>query len=212
LLDQAGVERPFIYGSESAGGLYVREYAREYPAEIAGVALIESSSPGQIDELPGWRADYEKDKREAQRALWKDRLLVWSGWERLLGNCSNGPNAVDCRPAYVDMDQNELPYFEESSREAGRLKSFGSVPLLIITKDTASGHEKTAQDAAQDVVWAKEQEASKGLSPLSWSVIARGSGHIVPIDRPDVVVAEITRLTGYLRGGPVPPFGATARE
>lgn len=212
LLDQVGVERPFIYAGESAGGLYVREYAREHPAEITGVALIESSSPQQIDELPGWRADYEKERRDAERALWKDRLLVWFGWERLLGHCSSGPNAVDCRDTYVDMDQNELPYFEESSREAGRLTTFGSVPLLIVTKDANLKHERTAQDAAQDAVWDKEQETSKGLSPLSWRVIARSSGHIVPIDRRDVVVAEITQLIRYLRGGPAPPFGSTATE
>ena len=53
LLDRASVERPFIYVGESAGGLYVREYAHEYPNELAGVGLLDSSSPQQIDELPG---------------------------------------------------------------------------------------------------------------------------------------------------------------
>jgi hypothetical protein len=51
---------------------------------------------------------------------------------------------------------------------------------------------------------------SKSLSPLSWRVIARNSGHMVPLDRPDVIVAEITLLIDYLRGGPAPPFGSTA--
>ena len=50
LLDKAGVPRPFIYAAHSAGGLYVREYAREYPNELAGVALINASSPNQIVE------------------------------------------------------------------------------------------------------------------------------------------------------------------
>ena len=31
LLEKARVRRPFIYVGHSAGGLYVREYAREYP-------------------------------------------------------------------------------------------------------------------------------------------------------------------------------------
>ena len=211
LLDQASVKRPFIFASESAGGLYVREYAREFPAEIAGVALIESSSPRQIDELPGFRATYEEDKRQAKRALWKDRLLVWSGWERLLRHCASGTNDIDCRPAYVDMDEDELPYFEKSSQQAGRLKNFGNVPLLVITRDTdAKNSGITAEDVARDAVWNREQEASKALSPLNWRVIARGSGHIVPVDRPDVVILELTCLINYLRGGPAPPFGSTA--
>jgi hypothetical protein len=52
----------------------------------------------------------------------------------------------------------------------------------------------------------------KSLSPLSWRVIARNSGHAVHHDRPDVLVAEITRLVAYLRGGSSPPFGRTTTE
>lgn len=61
-------------------------------------------------------------------------------------------------------------------------------------------------------VWVREQEAVKSLSPLSWRVIARGAGHGVQHDRLDVVVAEMTCLIGYLRGGPTPPFGSTVIE
>jgi|HubBroStandDraft_5_1064220.scaffolds.fasta_scaffold63993_2 pimeloyl-ACP methyl ester carboxylesterase len=209
LLDQAGVTGPFIYASESAGGLYVREYAREFPDEVAGVALIDSSSPQQIDELPGFRASYEEQKRQARRTLWKDRLLVWSGWERLLGHCASRTDTTDCRPSYVDMDEDELPYFEESSQQAGRLQNFGNIPLLVITRDTNPKNSGIANDVAQDSVWEREQEGSKALSPLSWRVIARGSGHIVPVDRPDVVILEMTRMIGYLRGGLAPAFGTT---
>ena len=70
----------------------------------------------------------------------------------------------------------------------------------------------TANAIAQLPVWAQEQEKSKSLSPLSWRVIARGSGHMVQHERLDVVVAEITLLIRYLRGGPAPPFGSTVIE
>lgn len=203
LLDHAGVVRPFIYAGESAGGLYVREYAREFPSEIAGVALIESSSPWQIDELPGFRASWEEDKHSFQRSLCIDRLKVWSGWERVFGRCRSQGGDVDCRPAYVDEDENELIYFETSSRQAGRLSSLGKIALLVITS------KKETEDKVQGAVWNKEQESSKLLSPWGWRVIARESGHIVPIDRPDIVVSEMTRMISFLRGGRQPPFGST---
>jgi alpha-beta hydrolase superfamily lysophospholipase len=41
--------RPIVLAGHSAGGLYVREYAREFLPEVTGVALIESSSPDQLD-------------------------------------------------------------------------------------------------------------------------------------------------------------------
>jgi pimeloyl-ACP methyl ester carboxylesterase len=196
----------------SAGGLYVREYAREFPADVAGVALIESSSPRQIDELPGFRALYEEDKNDAKREVWEDRLRIWTGWQRLLGRCNVQPekfpgwagqyDAMACRPNYVDTDESELNYFAKSSKQAGRLTSFGNLPLLVITRDPDFREGMTARGVAQIPVWEAEQEGSKSLSPLSWRVIARNSGHI----------AEITVLIDYLRGGPAPPFGSTTTK
>jgi pimeloyl-ACP methyl ester carboxylesterase len=121
-------------------------------------------------------------------------------------------DAMACRSDYVDTDESELNYFEESSKQAGRLVSFGNIPLLIITRDPDLRKGMTPRGVSQIPVWEGEQEASKSLSLLSWRVIARNSGHMVPLDRPDVIVAEITRLIEYLRGRPAPPFGSTATK
>lgn len=222
LLDQARVQRPFVLAGHSAGGLYVREYAQEFPDEIVGVALIESSSPHQIDELPGFRVGYEEDKRDAKHELWEDRLRIWFGWQRLLGRCAVSAkdfgswtgqyNAMACRPDYVDTDESELDYFEESSREAGRLASFGKIPLLVITRDPNLQAGMTSQGIAQIPVWQAEQEWSKSLTSLSWQVIARNSGHMVPHDRPDLVIAQLRLLIKYVRGESEPPFGSTTTQ
>lgn len=219
LLIQAGVKPPLVLVGHSAGGLYVREYAREFVGEVAGVALIESSSPRQIDELPGFRAAYENDKRGAKWELWKDRLSVWSGWERLIGHCrvsaTDFPgwaaqyDAMACRPDYVDTDECELDYFEQSSNQAERLTSFGDKPLLVITRDPDLRTGMSPRTVAESPIWEAEQEGSKSLSPLSWRVIARNSRHMVPHDRPDLIVSEMTSLIAYLRGGSAPPFGTT---
>ncbi len=164
LLNQAGELRPLVLVGHSAGGLYIREYARQFPSEVAGAVLIDSSSPLQIDELPGWRKDWEADKRDAPRQLLWERLRVWSGWERLTGNCSNTPSpevaylagqydAEMCRPEYVGGDDNELPYYDASFKQADRLKSFGHVPLLVISRDTSLRKEgMTADDLAEQPI------------------------------------------------------------
>ena len=59
LLRQAGVEPPYVPIGWSAGGLYVRVFAHRFPNEIAGMVLVESSSPHQIDETPGFRDAWE---------------------------------------------------------------------------------------------------------------------------------------------------------
>jgi len=115
-----------------------------------------------------------------------------------------------CRPAFVGGDESEHPYFEATSRQAGRLASFGAVPLLIISRDPAAEPDSSSQTRAQERVWTEEQERAKTLSPLSWRVIARGAGHAVHHARLELVVAELGLLIEYLRGGAAPPFGTTA--
>jgi pimeloyl-ACP methyl ester carboxylesterase len=221
LLDHARIQRPLVLAGHSAGGLYVREYARAFPMEVTGVVLIDSSSPEQIDELPGFRRAYEEEKRDFVRQVRWQKLRVWSGWERLMGKCRNAPSpelahlagqyaAEMCRPEYVGGEDSELPYFETTSMQAARLTGFGTVPLLIVSQDPEQRPDGMTADAiAEQSVWAREQEALKSLSPLSWRVIARGAGHGVHHDRLDIVVREMTRLITYLRDGIEPPWGST---
>lgn len=222
LLDQAGVPRPLLLVGHSGGGLYIREYTREFPDEVAGLVFVDSSSPRQLDEIPGFRASYEDDMRHATRDLWIDRVRVWSGWERLVGNCKGRPDegfekyadlydAKECRPRYVDTDFPGYRDFAAAAEQAGRLTSVGNKPVLVLSKDTQrSGMKPSA--VAEAPYWDREQEELKSLSPQSWRIIARGSGHTIFKERADLVVEQLTLLVNYLRGGPAPPFGTTTRQ
>jgi pimeloyl-ACP methyl ester carboxylesterase len=63
LLDNAGIEGPCVLAGHSYGGLYVQSYTARYPAEVAGVVLVESSHPQQFSRLPEGRQSYEQTKR-----------------------------------------------------------------------------------------------------------------------------------------------------
>ena len=222
LLDKAGVRRPFIYVGHSAGGLYVRQYAREYPNELAAAALIDASSPHQIDEIPGWKAGWQEDQKERRRDLWRDELKVWSGWDRLTGACHIEVSQEDrsfaglyqammCRPAYVDSDESELPDFDTSSKQAARLDTLGSIPLLILSQDPSrSPQNADASEREFRRIWAQEQEDSKRLSPSSWRVVAARSGHMIPLERPELVIKELTLLVAAIRDQEKPPYGTTS--
>ena len=224
LLDAAGIRRPMILAGASAGGFYVREYTREYPGEVAAVALLDSSSPRQVDELPGSRAWYDGERRKRPRQLVWEKLKVWTGWQRLMGRCHEDVppplaqfrgafDAEDCRPSYVGGDLGEFLNFETSGREAERLTSFSDRPLLVISQDPDRPKPGWTADAiAGQAVWYREQEALKALSTRSWRVIARGSPHHVHHDRPDVVLRQMERLVTFVRGGPAPSWGTTTVE
>lgn len=222
LLNEAEVPRPLLLVGHSGGGLYIREYTREFPDEVSGLVFVDSSSPRQLDEIPGFRASYDDDMRHATRDLWIDRMRVWSGWERLMGGCKGRPDkdfekyadlydAKECRPEYVDTDFPGYRDFEAAAEQAGRLTSVGSKPVLVLSKD---GHRSGMDQSqvAEAPFWDREQEELKSLSPESWRIIARGSGHTIFKERADLVVAQLTLMINYLRGGPAPPFGTTATQ
>ena len=220
LLEQAQIRHAVVLMAHSAGGLYLREFVGRDPAHVAGVVLLDSSSPEQVDDLPGFRAAFEAGKRSRPREVFWTRLRVWSGWERLLGGCrGNSPKGLQhleghfaakrCRPDYVGGNLAEYMAFETAAKQAGQTTSFGRIPLLIISEDPdRSG--MSPDDLAEQPAWSREQERLKDLSPLSWRVIARGAGHGVSDDRPDVVVEEVKRLLDYLDGKSTPPFGTTS--
>lgn len=221
LLDKAGVERPLVLVGHSAGGLYVREYVRRFPAEVVGVALLDTSSPDQLDALPGFRAAWEQNRRAYPARLRSEKLRVWSGWVRLMGRCSiedpSEPAAVVgqyaamlCRPRFVGGEENEYVYFEETLRQAARLVSLDPLPLLIISRDPAAEQDTSPETMAEERAWDAEQERMKALPSHSWRVVARGSGHAVHHARLELVVGEIRLLMADLAGGPAPPFGTTS--
>lgn len=53
LLNTAGEKPPFVLVSASVAGFYARVYVDRYPAEVAGLVLVDSSTPEQIVEIPG---------------------------------------------------------------------------------------------------------------------------------------------------------------
>ena len=221
LLDAAGIQRPVVMAGASAGGYFLRVYALKYPKEVAGVAFLDASSPGQVDVLPGGRAWYDGEKIARPRRVKWDRLKVWSGWQRMTTGChADVPkvqenlraayDAEECRPEWVGADVGEFVNFEDDGRAAGRLTSFGDLPEVVISQDP---HRSAGPAlAASQPIWEPMQENLKSMSTRSWRVIAKGASHHVHHDRPDVVVRELGRLVEFLRGGPAPAWGTTVTE
>ena len=52
-----------MLAGHSAGGLYVLNFARLYPDQVAGVVLLDSMSPQQYTKIDGWPTFYEMFRR-----------------------------------------------------------------------------------------------------------------------------------------------------
>ena len=61
VLKQTGVKPPYLLVGHSLGGLYTMLYARTYPDEIAGIVLIDSMHPEQIERCKQYLPEKECD-------------------------------------------------------------------------------------------------------------------------------------------------------
>ncbi len=57
------VPGPYVVAGHSVGGTYALAYAMDYPKETAGVALIDSASPHQFEDLPDYPGFYSMWRR-----------------------------------------------------------------------------------------------------------------------------------------------------
>lgn len=222
LLKEAGEQAPFVLVGASVAGFYARQYVDRYPTEVAGLVLVDSSTPEQIREIPGSAYSPELIKRKHREVIlewWKEA----TGWALLRGGCdaevepgleayANFVRAERCRPSYATSWRGEADQFWNSAEEAARARCCDNLPLLIISQDP--GNPRSTQPVATRPIWNSLQEQLKALSPRSRRIIARGSGHGVMIDRPDVVIDGIQEVSAEAMGGRADQhkFGTTSLE
>jgi len=63
LLAAAHEDGPFVLAGHSIGGPYAMTYAAHYPEQVAGLVLLDSSSPAQMTEIPAYPGQYAVMRR-----------------------------------------------------------------------------------------------------------------------------------------------------
>jgi pimeloyl-ACP methyl ester carboxylesterase len=202
LLHNAGMTGPFVLAGHSLGGLNVRMYASLFPTDVAGVVLVDSTHPDHFKRVP---PDVTRFNAGLIR---RERLIVATmpiGIPRLLGWCGNGQagdhamlRTVNCTPGHWREHLAEHESFDESADEVRRAGTLGSIPLVVLSHDS----EKVFPMPASSPELAKEKdrlfyEMQSELAQLSTDasrVIAKGSGHYIQVDRPDLVIEAVRRL------------------
>ena len=210
LLQQAGETGPLLLVGASAGGFYVRQFTGMYPAQVVGVALVDSSVPEQFQEIPGAAYSAELLRQKHREARW-EWLKEASGWARLRGHCKGEveqgleayaemAQAETCRPPYSTSAVGEWDEFWHAGEQAREADCCGNLPVMIISQDPDRPKQGwTTQMIAVQPIWNSLQESLKRLSPRSRRIIARNSRHHVMIDRPDVIINNLQRMIFEIR-------------
>ena len=199
LLHAAGVAPPYILVGHSFGGFNVRLFASHYRSETSGMVLVDSGHPDQPKRMP----QQLKMNAEYVRQL---KLLQFTepiGIPRLLGDCGDSAaiRAAECTFNDIRESTAELEMTGESASEVGASGDLGDTALIVISHDTGRRSPGLPEelDKARNRVWAQMQEELSHLSTNGMLVIAKGSGHYVQNQRPEIVTEAVHNLVSRAR-------------
>lgn len=215
LLVNAAIQPPFVMVGASFGGHTARLYASRYPAEVAGIILLDARHEDIDAKMPpAWNKLQKNGRGMYQFMLAASRIGLLNILGKLAGEKAAPPFVqelpdeirslylpVGFQPKYFEANLAELAAAAESDRHLRATGAFGNLPLTVIRHGIPDLFERmpAAQaDKAEEVWQALQSELSK-LSTNSHLLVAEQSGHRIQNDQPDLVVDAIRQMVASIR-------------
>ncbi len=177
LLKNAGETPPYVLVGHSSGGLLVRVYADQYPEDVVGLLLLDSSHPDQdarLEKVLGKPSFLEEGLFSSLPVLARLGVLRFIlRFPALASRIDDLPprQAAEAKAFLADSSHQsagraELALWEETTAQARATRPLGDLPLVVIS----AGGMKTASPKRQVV-----NELHGELAALS----SRGSHRIL---------------------------------
>lgn len=173
------IRPPYVLVGHSLGGLYMQYFARNYPREVTGLVLVDSSYWDQrLPLVPGTAAvDPAGDPPLPPHG--SRMVIVYMPWimrREIMGSAAAGAE-VHASPPAADL------------------------PTVVLSSTRRLQGETPAAQARE----ASLQDDLTREFPGAQHIRVPRSGHYIQRDRPDVVIAEVRKLAGCGPAGPRPP-------
>ena len=202
LLAVAGERAPFVLVGHSTGGIYAMTYAAHYPSQVAGMVLLDSSTPDQFS-LPGYASTYAMMRRGLGVAPSLARLGIGLLVpEKMMSNlpapAAAQVSAFTVSPRGLRNMRDEVSALPAAFAQASALHTLGRKPLAVLTA-TESLRDTTGWSAAQNRLAALS-------SNTSHRVIDATHAGLLDDERPSgAAVSAITDVVRAVRtGSPLP--------
>lgn len=208
LLEKTGCPKPYILVGHSLAGLTLRPFIQKHEKEVAGVVFLDVSHPLQVKRSSEALKKYLVVPPDALVTA-----LVQTGLARIY--FSFAPFISDV-PGSHPMNKHIANYFYRSYKtflqeareddpmfdEAGKVGSFGHIPLTVITGAYPEGAGFLPDPALEKEYLEIHRSGQKDLlrlSDRSKQLIASNSGHYVPLTDAALVIRSIREYLDQAR-------------
>jgi pimeloyl-ACP methyl ester carboxylesterase len=153
LLQRAGEPGPFVLAGHSAGGIYVLNFARLFPEQVAGVVLLDSMHPQQYTRITSWPAFYQTFRRFSALIPSLSRFgvghaMYGTAYGDLPELARNKQRAFWSTPRHSRSVRDEFSRLRTAMAQANLLTNLGDKPLIVVTaeKEAQGGWMSAQQD------------------------------------------------------------------
>jgi len=202
VLQQTGLTDDIVLVGWSAGGMYAREYYRQFPDRVKGMVLVDSSHEQQLYRMTipdaGWSDSLEHD-----------RYLAPFGWIRLTGEVqeqfAKSPLPAPIRERLIALKlKARLPRtmiaegvgFRADLRAKKTPPSLGSLPLIVLSE--GKPNDPFMQEHLQ--TWFELQEELAHLSTNGRHIVATESAHAIHRTQPELILSSVQQVVLAARG------------
>lgn len=198
LLGRAHEAGPFVLAGHSFGGLYLLNFAANYPDDVAGAVLLDSTHPDMFTRLRKYPLIYESYRRVSAifpslARLGVGRIAYGSGFDELPPQSRREEVAFWSTARAARSAHDEWAEAPVVMRQAHSLTSLGARPLIVVT----------AAAQAQDG-WLPLQSELAALSTNSQHRVVPNATHtslVVDERNASQSIAAIRAVIQAVRGG-----------
>jgi pimeloyl-ACP methyl ester carboxylesterase len=177
LLEKLGVPKPYLLVGHSYGGMVARLFASLYPDDMGGLILEETQ--------------HENNLIEMRKVLEGKDLETF---DQVLGERLRTP----------EKPVTEVDFMNVTREQLRRSRALPRIPFLVMF---VAGRAKAMKDLFSDAAIEKLDKMDAALNkelaalvPGGRLVMVEGTGHLVHVDKPGVLIAPVMEMIHKIRG------------
>jgi pimeloyl-ACP methyl ester carboxylesterase len=216
LLQAANITAPYLVVGHSRGGIFVRSFYQQFPSEVQGMVLIDSTH----ENAPLRSLSYVGNYYQWQKAqMLLGVFLAQVGILRLSGitdaarqhpplapDVILAKTAVQNRTATARAFANEIFVMQREGLDPSTPPpaSLGDLPLVVLSASQSVASDLAQQNTNNNAVALAQLELSEqqelaALSSNSQFILVKNSGHYIMWDQPDLVINTIVNMVKAIR-------------